>query len=94
MQFTALLAVVLPLVAALPQPQASNPDLLAACESASSTYQDLCPMCLYRCADFDGDKETCYNSTFFSINGVQAQCEAQGGRNCRSQAADAVCPGK
>ncbi|KAI0468290.1 hypothetical protein F4859DRAFT_517169 [Xylaria cf. heliscus] len=102
MQFAALLALAVPLVAALPQAATTTttttsaaapsqtPDLEAICESQASTYADSCPQCLHNCAT-SAYPEQCYYSVFFTINGIQAQCEAQGGWNCRSQAVNAVC---
>lgn len=70
----------------------ATPDYLAICESQASSYADSCPQCLYRCI---GSQyvEQCYWSTFFTVNGIQAQCEAQGGWNCRQTALADVCPG-
>lgn len=70
----------------------ATPDYEAICESQASSYADSCPQCLYRCIG-SAYVEDCYYSTFFTVNGIQAQCEAQGGRNCRQQALAAVCPG-
>ncbi|POS69383.1 hypothetical protein DHEL01_v212223 [Diaporthe helianthi] len=68
----------------------ATPDYLAICESQASSYTDTCPQCLYRCIG-SSYVEQCYWSTFFAINSIQAQCEAQGGRNCRGISVNAVC---
>ncbi|KAH8771700.1 hypothetical protein F5883DRAFT_550234 [Diaporthe sp. PMI_573] len=70
----------------------ATPDYLAICESQASGYADSCPQCLYRCIG-SSYVEQCYWSTFFSVNGIQAQCEARGGWNCRDTAVNAVCSG-
>ncbi|KAI3395995.1 hypothetical protein diail_566 [Diaporthe ilicicola] len=70
----------------------ATPDYEAICESQASSYADSCPQCLYRCIG-SSYVEECYYSTFFTVNGIQAQCEAQGGQNCRQTALASVCPG-
>ncbi|KAI1164224.1 hypothetical protein F5B18DRAFT_650936 [Nemania serpens] len=98
MQFATFLALALPLVAALPQatPTTSSaapsatPDLLAICESQAYGYQDACPQCLHNCAT-TAYPEQCYYSVFFTVNGIQANCEARGGNNCRNIALNQVC---
>ncbi|KKY39759.1 hypothetical protein UCDDA912_g00245 [Diaporthe ampelina] len=69
-----------------------TPDYLAICESQASSYAQNCPQCLYRCIGSSA-VEQCYWSTFFSVNSIQAQCEARGGWNCKQTALAAVCPG-
>ncbi|KAI3337614.1 hypothetical protein HD806DRAFT_529176 [Xylariaceae sp. AK1471] len=100
MQFTTVLALVLPLVAALPQEAtsttsapatSSTPDLEAICESQASSYADACPRCLYRCTT-SSVPDQCFYSTFFAVNGIQADCEQHGGSNCRNLALNDVCP--
>ncbi|KAI0455215.1 hypothetical protein F5B21DRAFT_503516 [Xylaria acuta] len=80
MQFATILALALPLVAAMPQATtpttsaaapSATPDLEAICESQASTYKDLCPECLHNCAT-SAFLEQCYYSVFFTINGIQA----------------------
>ncbi|KAI0184670.1 hypothetical protein EV127DRAFT_485941 [Xylaria flabelliformis] len=99
MQFATLLALAVPLVAALPQSAtpttssaapSSTADLEAICEAQASSYKDSCPQCLHNCAT-SSVPDQCYYSVFFTINGIQSQCEAQGGNNCRGQAVNAVC---
>ncbi|KAI8947342.1 hypothetical protein F4801DRAFT_582515 [Xylaria longipes] len=98
MQFATLLALALPLVAAVPQASpttstaapSATADLEAICESQAGPYANSCPQCLQTCAT-STDPQDCYYSVFFTVNGIQAQCEAQGGNNCRGQALDAVC---
>lgn len=98
MQFTTILALVLPLVAAMPQATPTNstavpsatPDLEAICEAQASSYKDACPQCLHNCAS-STVPDQCYYSVFFTINGIQANCEAHGGNNCRGQAITQVC---
>ncbi|KAI1263956.1 hypothetical protein F5Y18DRAFT_391981 [Xylariaceae sp. FL1019] len=99
MQFSTIIALFLPIVAANAQSTnttssaapTSTADLEATCESQAGSYADACPRCLYRCAD-SAYVEECYYSTFFTVNGIQADCEAHGGNNCRGQALDDVCP--
>ncbi|ROV97918.1 hypothetical protein VSDG_04955 [Cytospora chrysosperma] len=69
-----------------------TPDYEALCEAQASSYADVCPQCLYRCKG-SAYIDQCYWSTFFTINGIQAQCEARGGYNCRQIAIGDVCPG-
>ncbi|GAP90005.1 hypothetical protein SAMD00023353_4300390 [Rosellinia necatrix] len=98
MQFTTVLALALPLVAALPQATpttsvaapSSTPDLEATCEAQASSYKDACPRCLHNCAD-SAYPDQCYYSVFFTINGIQADCQAHGGVDCRNKAIDMVC---
>ncbi|KAH8161882.1 hypothetical protein CIB48_g6375 [Xylaria polymorpha] len=98
MQFAALLAVALPLVAAMPQASpttsaaapSGTADLEAICEAQAYSYKDSCPQCLHNCAT-SAYQSQCYYSVFSTINGIQAQCEAQGGYNCRGRAVDSVC---
>ncbi|KAI0543449.1 hypothetical protein F4679DRAFT_590456 [Xylaria curta] len=98
MQFATLLAFAVPLVAALPQATpttssvapSSTADLEAICEAQASSYKDSCPQCLHNCAT-SSVPDQCYYSVFFTINGIQSQCEAQGGNNCRNYAVNAVC---
>ncbi|KAJ0104399.1 hypothetical protein J7T55_010863 [Diaporthe amygdali] len=70
----------------------ATPDYEAICESQASGYADDCPQCLYRCIG-SAYVEQCYYSTFFTVNGIQAQCEARGGWNCKQTALDSVCSG-
>lgn len=70
----------------------ATPDYLAICESQAYGYESSCPQCLYRCIG-SSYVEQCYYSTWFSVNGIQADCEAHGGYNCRQRAVDMVCPG-
>ncbi|RWA12958.1 hypothetical protein EKO27_g2143 [Xylaria grammica] len=99
MQFATFLALAAPLVAALPQadPTTTSPaapsqtaDLEAICESQASTYKDSCPRCLHNCAA-SSYPEQCYYSVFFTINGIQADCQAHSGIDCRNKAIDQVC---
>ncbi|KAI1125210.1 hypothetical protein F5Y10DRAFT_13329 [Nemania abortiva] len=98
MQFATVLALALPLVAAIPQATpttstvapSATPDLLAICESQAYGYADACPQCLHNCAT-SAYPEQCYYSVFFTVNGIQSDCEAHGGNNCRNLALNEVC---
>ncbi|KAF2972350.1 hypothetical protein GQX73_g1359 [Xylaria multiplex] len=98
MLFATLLALAAPLAAALPQATSttSSPapsqtlDLEAICESQASSYKAYCPRCLHNCAT-SSYPEQCYYSVFFTVNGIQANCEARGGIDCRNKAIDQVC---
>ncbi|KAI1747912.1 hypothetical protein F4782DRAFT_534978 [Xylaria castorea] len=100
MQFATVLALALPLVAALPQATltsttssvapSSTADLEAICESQAYGYKDKCPQCLHTCAT-SSVPDQCYYSVFSAINGIESQCEAQGGNNCENIAVNDVC---
>ncbi|KAI0400888.1 hypothetical protein F4802DRAFT_601645 [Xylaria palmicola] len=99
MQFATLLALALPLVAAMPQAATTTssaaapsetPDLLAICEAQASSYASSCPQCLHNCAS-TAFPEMCFFSVFTVVNGIQADCEAHGGSNCRDRAISQVC---
>ncbi|KAI0512789.1 hypothetical protein F5B22DRAFT_293535 [Xylaria bambusicola] len=98
MQFTTLLALALPLVAALPQATSTTSapaptqtaDLEAICESQAGSYASSCPQCLHNCAS-TAYPEQCFLSVFTVINGYQANCEARGGYNCRDMAINTYC---
>ncbi|KAI1173909.1 hypothetical protein F4777DRAFT_416760 [Nemania sp. FL0916] len=98
MQFAPLLALALPLVAAIPQAStttssvapSSTPDLLAICQAQAGPYADACPQCLHNCAT-SAYPDDCFYSVFFTVNGIQSDCEAHGGPNCRNIALNDVC---
>ncbi|KAI1361010.1 hypothetical protein F5Y08DRAFT_33970 [Xylaria arbuscula] len=99
MQFTTLLAIALPLVAAMPQAStttsaampSSTADLEAICESqAVDGYKPYCPQCLHNCAD-SAYPEQCFYSVWTIVNAYQSDCEAHGGNNCLGQAINEYC---
>ncbi|KAI0906766.1 hypothetical protein F4824DRAFT_427728 [Ustulina deusta] len=98
MQFATLLALALPLVAAIPQatPTSSTAapsqtaDLEAICESQASGYKAYCPQCLHNCASTNYP-EQCFFSVFTFVNQYQANCEARGGYDCLNRAISEYC---
>ncbi|ROW05885.1 hypothetical protein VPNG_08032 [Cytospora leucostoma] len=100
MRLTALVSLALPIMAfsqnstvtTTSTVPSATPDYESICEDQASSYADVCPQCLYRCEGSSYVSE-CYYSTFFTINGIEANCEARGGYNCRQIAIDDVCPG-
>ncbi|KAI0148455.1 hypothetical protein GGR57DRAFT_241227 [Xylariaceae sp. FL1272] len=99
MQFSTVIALFLPIVAANAQATnttssaapTSTADLEAICESQAGPYTEDCPRCLSRCATSAYVKD-CFYSTFFTVNGIESDCEAHGGSNCKGKALDQVCP--
>ncbi|OTA99389.1 hypothetical protein M426DRAFT_325195 [Hypoxylon sp. CI-4A] len=71
-------------------PAASGPPDLSVCEKQAGPYADACPRCNSRCVDSSA-YEQCLTSVFTMVNSYQAQCEQQGGNNCKGQALDQVC---
>ncbi|KAI0976436.1 hypothetical protein F4678DRAFT_225379 [Xylaria arbuscula] len=98
MHFATLLALVVPLVAAIPQATTttssaaatSTADLEAICESQAGPYTSYCPQCLHNCAD-SSVPDQCFYSVFTVINAYESDCEAHGGNNCLGQAINEYC---
>ncbi|KAI1419821.1 hypothetical protein F5Y12DRAFT_720258 [Xylaria sp. FL1777] len=98
MQFTTLLALALPLVAAIPQATPTTnttapsptPDLEAICESQAGGYKAYCPQCLHNC-NTTAYPADCFYSVFTFVNMYQSDCEAHGGYDCLNRSINQYC---
>lgn len=59
------------------------------------SYNEFCPRCLSGCESRTPDIwGQCFYSIASTMNYYQSDCWQHGGRDCKNQAADKVCPRK
>ncbi|KAI1810905.1 hypothetical protein GGS20DRAFT_565300 [Poronia punctata] len=99
MQFSTVLALLLPVAAATAIPREASPEASAdlaarsadsVCQSESMGYGEFCSQCLYRC-QYTPTLGACYYATFISIKETQSYCESHDGSDCRNFAVNTIC---